>query len=159
MTVWWDVVGGPGEAGREMSRACPWCRCVWSREGLDALPGGRRARKQTLLLDAGTMAPLFPVVGRRSSVRRMPRGGRAARWQAGPPRRPAPHRAAASAERREKKINQLFRSKFTKKMCKKRRHWHCLENQGDVSLDLNSRRRQKVFILHSYIEGGLAGGR
>lgn len=43
-------------------------------------------------------------------------------------------------------------------MCKKG-HWHCLEKQGDVSLDLSSRRKQKVFILHSYTEGSLAGGR
>lgn len=68
-------MGGPGEAGREMSRACLWCRCVWSREGLGALPGGLRAGKQALLLGADTMAPLFTVVGRSSSVRRMLWGG------------------------------------------------------------------------------------
>lgn len=33
-----------------------------------------------------------------------------------------------------------------------------MEKQGDVSLDLNSRRKQQVFILCSYAEGGLAGG-
>lgn len=150
-------MGGPGEAGREMSRVCLWCRCVWSREGLDALPGGLRAGKQALLLGADTMAPLFTVVGRSSSVRRMlwgglP-GGRQGHRDALPDTGLQP---ALSVGERERKISSLVVNSPGK--CAKKRHWHCLENQGNVSLDLNSRRKQKVFIVHSYAEGGLAGG-
>lgn len=116
-------------------------------------PGGPRAGKQTLLLvrtQWSLCSPCWEGVARGGGCR-----GEGCQVPGRATVTPCP---AMGAGQSGKKKNQLFRSKFTKKMCKKR-HWHCLENQGDVSLDLNSGRKQKVFILHSYTEGGLAGGR
>lgn len=155
------MVGGPGDAGREITRACLGCRCVGNREGLGAFPRGQTAPNQALLPSAGTIAPLFAGEGRRVARCGGCHGegcqvaGRAAAMPC-----PAQSCGYRWAQEREKKIRteKLFWKKFSRKMCKTRR-WRCFEIQGNVSLDHYSRRRkQKVLIFHSYAGGGSARG-
>lgn len=102
-------------------------------------PGDWGARKQALLLGVDTMTPLFIVVGRRSSVWRMPWGG-----------------LPGSRQRWEK--YPLFRSKYSKKMCKKR-HWHCWKSKAMFySISIVGESRKCLFFIRTLRVVWLGGG-
>lgn len=158
MTACWAVVGGPGEAGRAMSRACLW----WSRQGLGASAAGRRARKQTLLLGADTMAPLFPVVRRSSSVRRMPwgglPGGRQGHRDTLPDTGLQPALSAGQREGKENKISSLEVNSPRK--CAKRGTGTVWKTKAMFHLISIARERRKcLFVIHTLRVVWLGGGK
>lgn len=159
MAACWDVLGGPGEAGREMS-----CVSLVEPGGTACIAPGPRAPKQTRLLGADTMAPLFSVVGRSSSVRRMPwgalPGGRQGHRDALPGTRPQP--ALSGGERGGKnpnqtKPNQLFRSKSPRKCAKRGTVWKTKAMFHLISVAGES--RKCLFFIHPLRVVWLGGGK
>lgn len=101
-----------------LCRARPWCRCVRSRRDWGHCPGSEGS--QTNPARCGHKGSLFTVLGRSSSVWRMPWGGLPGAGQGHRDALPQ-HRAAASAGHRteRKKNNQFFRGESPRKCAKR----------------------------------------
>lgn len=158
MAACWDVLGGPGEAGREMSRACLW----WSRQGLRASPRDRGlqnkpgcwVRTQWLLCSpwwegaarCGGCRGERCQVAVRDTATPCPAHGRSQRWV-----------EEREGEKTQTKPNQLFRSKSPRKCAKRGTVWKTKAMFHLTSVAGES--RKCLFFIHPLRVVWLGGGK